>query len=731
MEIAALSGLLALGYAVSQMASPSKPQQATTKEGFRTLGLGILPQSEPPSEPAMPLPSEYYTKGIQEYLTSDEAIKIKDLNTRLNDLAATGSSEGRQSMKAQIHTILERAAGRRSKALGSDAKRAAINSALAGSELGLMYKTPGGQTYPSEPNAGPQYGGPITYATSMPPKGGWSVDGKGPMPEPIEAATPMIAMESSGVEASSAWIKGDSVYSSLTGQNISATDFKHNNMQPFFGGSVKQNMTASANTSRLDMYTGAGTTQVQKQEQAPMFNHNVPFGQPFGNEPNADFIRSRIVDPSRRNNERPFEATRVGSGVGEKGGITGKGGFQQFEVDEIMKRAMPTTDKLRVADKPKVSYHNQVIPGAHFIGAAALDSGEVRKYRPDTFFLNETGERNGIATSEVSKETVRPMQVMKYTTRTDTSEELIGTPASQEAFKSYVDGEHATPMTQQFGGAGYRNNDSSSYGLGPRDDYGAKTYEIRPNERLATQERVMGLNLVPADSGQVPVHYNDDARPTRRGETVGNIRQTGTPVGYADRAPSITTWDPSDVARTTIKETTIDWDYRGISGPGAGPERLKVYDPNDIAKPTQKSQLSQDSRIAGPAISVNKDFTSHESAYNMRKNESKTTVSVLRKPMAGNGNIAVFQGDIHQTAKRLTADDMNDRAMAINRVSGITPGTADLGRVKYRLPLKLDISMERNMPAMVEQVDNNPLNQSLRRNAIHDSMLLEKLQGAR
>jgi len=78
MEIAALSGLLALGYAVSQMASPSKPQQQVTKEGYRTLGLGILPQNEPPSEPAMPLPSEYYTKGIQDYLTSDEAIKIKE-----------------------------------------------------------------------------------------------------------------------------------------------------------------------------------------------------------------------------------------------------------------------------------------------------------------------------------------------------------------------------------------------------------------------------------------------------------------------------------------------------------------------------------------------------------------------------------------------------------------------------------------------------------------------------
>jgi hypothetical protein len=283
-------------------------------------------------------------------------------------------------------------------------------------------------------------------------------------------------------------------------------------------------------------------------------------------------------------------------------------------------------------------------------------------------------------------------------------------------------------MSQQFGGAGYRNNDGSSYGSGARDDYGASTYEVRPNERLATQDRVMGLNLAPADTGLSSVHYEDDARPTRRGETIGNIRQTGTPVGYAGGAPAITTWDPNDVARTTVKETTVDWNYRGIAGPNGGPERLKVYDPNDVARPTQKMQLSQDSRIAGPAISVNKDFTSHEAAFNMRRNESKQTVLKMRKPVAGNGNIAIFKGEIHQTTKRLTADDINDRAMAVNRVTGLTTGAGDLGRVQYRLPLKLDVSMERNMPAIVEQVDNNPLQQSLRKNAIHDQMLLDELR---
>ena len=728
MELAALSGLMAIGYAVSQLASPSKPLQVKQKEGFHTLGLGILPQSTPPSDPALPFPSQYYTIGLQQYLTQDESSRISELNDRLNFLAAASSTDGVQALKAQIQTIVGKAATRRSQANGNEPSKAASNTAMAGTELDIMYRTPGGQTYPSEPNAGPQYGGPIAYATGMPPLRR-PMQGQGPMPEPIESATPLVQMVSSGVEASAAWTRGDTVVSALTGQPVD--DFKHNNMQPFFGGRVKQNMTSTVNTSKLDMFTGAGTTQIQKQEIAPMFNHNQPFGQPFGNEANADFVRSRIVDPGRRNNEKPFEPTRVGPSLGEKGGITGNGGFQQIEINEIMKRAMPTTDKLRVATNPKLSYNNQVVPGVHFVTAPALDSGEVRKYRPDTFFLNETGERNGVATGEVTKEMVRPTQVLKYTTRTDTTDELLGTPASQEAFKSYVAGDYRTPMGQQFGGAGYRNNDASTYGAGTRDDYGASAIEIRPNERNGIQDRVMGLNLAPADTGLVAVHYEDDARPTRRGETVGNIRQTGTPVGYAGGAPSITTWDPSDVARTTIKETTVDWDYRGISGPGAGPERLKVYDPNDIAKPTQKSQLSADSRIAGPAISVNKDFTSHESAYNMRKNESKTTISKLRKPLAGNGNIAVFKGEIHQKSNRLTADDLNDRALAVNRVSGMTPGTADLGRVQYRAPLKLDVSMERNMQVMVDAVENNPLNQSLRKNAIRDSMALEQLQGGR
>jgi hypothetical protein len=49
--------------------------------------------------------------------------------------------------------------------------------------------------------------------------------------------------------------------------------------------------------------------------------------------------------------------------------------------------------------------------------------------------------------------------------------------------------------------------------------------------------------------------------------------------------------------------------------------------------------------------------------------------------------------------------------------------------VKYRNPLKLDVSLERNTASIVSAVEDNPLQQSLRRNAETDQRTLEQLYG--
>jgi hypothetical protein len=187
-------------------------------------------------------------------------------------------------------------------------------------------------------------------------------------------------------------------------------------------------------------------------------------------------------------------------------------------------------------------------------------------------------------------------------------------------------------------------------------------------------------------------------------------------------------WDPNDVARTTVKETTVHWNYLGGAAPADGPTKLKTYDPDDIARPTQKSQISAKSEHFGPSISVNKDFTSHEAAYSMRTNPLKEQVAKGRRPIAGNGNVAVFTGDKNGvTYKKLDADSVNDRANAVNRVSGIPTGVAELGQMKYRVPLELDVSRQRNTRELIAAVEGNPLSQSLKKNADHDEALLQEM----
>lgn len=660
MEAVALAGLLGVGWAVSRLAGPKKKG----KEGF---------QSNEPYAKAGEFPMTFKP--------GSQTVALKSPPTSALALTPQGA-----------------------------------NPVAPAPELDMMYQTPNGRTYPSEPSPGP-YGMPVGFATQQPPLAPPAYGQPGPSPSGFEDQTAQVQMNPAGIEANPTYLDGDTV-SSLSGNRISSSEFTHNNMVPFFGGRVKQNVRAAANNSLLDTYTGAGYTQIAKKEVETMFDYQRPFGNPFGLESATDFVQSRMDLPRARNGERPFEPTRVGPGVNEGYGMTGKGGFQQFEVNEIMRPK--TSDELRTANNPKMTYLQPVVPGQRFVANPADNPGEVRKYRPDTFYIDPTLSRaGGAAPADVHKEMSRPIQVLPETTRTETTTEAFGPAAGQDTHQSYVTGSYRTPMTQQYGGAGFRNGDLTSYYTpnvdSPEADYGKSSYENRPNERTATSERTMTLNTAPADTGLVSVHYMDDARPTRRAEQEDGFTQLGPGYGGAGGAPSVTVWDPNDVARTTVKETTVNWDYRGIASSASAPNRLKVYDPSDIARPTQKAQLSN-RQYYGSGGNANWGVMNEDFAYNMRTNPNKEQIARGRKPIAGNGGIAIFEGDPgRQTAKRLSSDDINDRVNSINRVDSMPPGVGDLGLIKYRVPLRLDVAAERNTPDIVEAVDDNPLQQSLHR----------------
>ena len=114
---------------------------------------------------------------------------------------------------------------------------------------------------------------------------------------------------------------------SLTGENVSSSSFKHNNMQPFFGSKVKGKSTYESHEGILDGLGGTGSQQFQKQERGPLFkpsgDSNFINGAPNMN----DFFLSRVNPSLRQANTKPWEEEQVAPGLNGGYGTEGMGGF--------------------------------------------------------------------------------------------------------------------------------------------------------------------------------------------------------------------------------------------------------------------------------------------------------------------------------------------------------------------------------------------------------------------
>lgn len=531
---------------------------------------------------------------------------------------------------------------------------------------------------------------------------------------PPTAITPQVRMNMGGTEIPPVYNSGKTVISALTGLAMPADEFTHNNMTPFYRGSLKQNMNDSQNRSILDTHIGTGFDQIAKREQAPLFDpHREPVGNVNGMESMTDFIQDRMVAPTNRAGELPVEPVRVASGVGQGFSSFGSGGFQQFEINEIM-RQRKSVDELRVESDPKISYEGVIVPGKS-LALQRGELGETRKYRPDTFFINQNGERNFVTASENTKPTERAAQVFKYQTRQDMGAENVG-PAGAADFKAtYSVPSFRAPMVRQQEGYGYRNADGSTYGVRDTDaennDFGRAGIELPVNQRNVTSERGQGLNLTVAGGPKALTVYDPKdwtARTTVR-ETTGANDWIG--IAASASAPTkLTVYDPTDIARVTVRNTTAEPD-RALNVTRAGMPGQGTLQFPDGMRLTTKGAISAESEYAGSAgPAVAKHEQVYDYAYSMRQNPVKELVSSGRAPEAGNGSLPLFNGEdyVNMTYRKPAVDSLNDRQNAMNRVLAPPLGVEAIGVQRAKQTLKLDVSHDRNMSEVLDGLTDNP-----------------------
>jgi hypothetical protein len=215
----------------------------------------------------------------------------------------------------------------------------------------------------------------------------------------------------------------------------------HNNMVPFFGAKITQSTYSGATDSLLGTHTGSGGgTFRRKEEVEKMFKPEMATGLPFGLPVETDFEQSRQVSSARLHNVAPIEKMLVGPGVNDGYTNEPSGGYQQ---DSIRDFALPrTTDEIRTANKPKITYGSQMIPGTFYIKEMGIQA-PVKKNRPDRFqvLIGEDGQMNHVNTTMGARPggPMYPGQIMKEQQRESTNTDHMGAPMSAaNGYLSYV-----------------------------------------------------------------------------------------------------------------------------------------------------------------------------------------------------------------------------------------------------------------------------------------------------
>mgnify|MGYP001240024922 CR=1 FL=1 len=438
--------------------------------------------------------------------------------------------------------------------------------------------------------------------------------------------------------------------SSTVAKDGSGEDATMNNWAlPYFGGKATQPMNVEGFQNKLDVFTGSSQYNHHKKEIKPLFAPSSDVNFVNGTPIYEESRRDRFVQSNMRNTELPFEQTRVGRGVGQDYGNKGKGGFHQFEIQDIAKPK--SVDELRVLSNPKTTYKQPVISGKGIDGRSA--DVNLAKNRPDKFYTNSPS-RYLKTTGAILKGKSDEKFILKNTGRS-ISRQLVGSASPAANVKTYKTPNFKRSTRNNYVNTGLRNKYLSEGWdqSGELSDYGKKSIKLGPNERDVTQSRRHTLNLVEAVKAIV-APLQDKIKKTRKENFIGNPN----PEGYMSTSMpnKQTVYDPNDIARTTIKETTL---AEATEQNLTGPKKQTAYDPNDIAKTTVKETTlaeSPEQNLTGP-----KKQTVYDPNDIARTTIKETTIhnktpSTIKGPI----KVAVYDpNDIAKTTIKETTIDNN------------------------------------------------------------------------
>ena len=504
----------------------------------------------------------------------------------------------------------------------------------------------------------------------------------------------------------------------MSGQQSNSTDFKHNNMKPFYGAKIRGSIAdINLTESILDSKQGSGSQNFAKAETAPLFNPSENVNLPNGTPNNSDFFQSRMNESMKMSNVTLWEPQRVGPGLNlgygsqnnkgyNTGGVEGSHGFNSG----MMAREswMPkSVDDLRVDTNPKTSFNldGHQGPALFPVKMQGPNSkiGVVEKHLPDKSY--ESGPTRWFTTTGIEQAPpIRSTQVIPMENRISTTREYYGATSNTEAGRaSYIKQDFEDPKRQNLNELPIINASATGTNSANPNDYGVNSYNIYNNNRSTDRDAtdyggVYGM----VKASIAPIL--DIFRETRKENSIGNLRQTGNVNGITPTGHLFNINDKTKVTNREMTTNKIDLNYVNVQGQNNSGNAYQVTQHQNYDN--QRTSTNMEYIGSGNACGIG--LRPYNNAYAQQNNVNKTYESRTNQ-----GSMNLFNNYNNSTTTRNDSLLEQNRGHINNGGPSITPSINFIGELNGMQSYDQNFNKSRMDESLLSAFKSNPYTKSL------------------
>tara|TARA_Y100000287_G_scaffold118485_1_gene95247 strand:- start:710 stop:2428 length:1719 start_codon:yes stop_codon:yes gene_type:complete len=488
---------------------------------------------------------------------------------------------------------------------------------------------------------------------------------------------------------------------SLTGDVVESKNFKHNNMQPYFGAKIRgRTVDENSNEAILDNMVGTGSQIKNKTERAPLFKPQNGLQYANGAPNMSDFYKSRVNPSNRMANVKPWEETKVAPGLnlgfdgkpnhGLNNGMMAREHFKPKDVDE-----------LRTKNNPKLTFelNNLEGPAVSYVKNTGIQA-KVEKNRPDTYFENNKNKwftTTGLEKAPTNRSTIIERDVNRN---------------EHETLYNGGGGNNKGGYTVSEYSQGFRKENTNDY-KGPvsmigtssasNSDYGRVALNIERNNRVVNEQPSMFGNIKSAvDAAILPIV--DLLKPTKKEDLIENKYRGN--ISVSNNKNII--YNPNDKLKITNREMDtnkeLNLNIQNQNQPGYVVSKPQIYDNQRTTTNVSYVGTSGGSGVSNAA-------QSYESAYNQTNNPYKEATAFNR---TNQGNAKQFSYEQNINIGKIENDRKNNRMFVpSNSAMHMPPSTQNYGHMDKPYQNNPNVNMDRMQPNLLDAFKKNPYTHSL------------------